>query len=571
MSQYDLSRPVVARVREAADAVQVIGEVVTLRKSGRNWIGLCPFHGEKTPSFSVSREKGTYYCFGCKKGGDVIDFVMEIERLDFAEAVERLADRFGVELPAASEHARKRRDEAEVLRDVMEAAQAHFLRRAGLDRPRAFLERRGVTLEAAADFGLGYAPAEWRALFDELHHKFSERSMIAAGLVVEGEGGRCYDRFRDRVTIPIRAIRGNLIAFGGRTVGDDTPKYLNSPETALFAKSQVLYALDRAARAFAKSDRAIVVEGYFDCLALHVAGFTETVATLGTSLSEHHARELARKVPRVVVCFDGDAAGRTAAVSAVRTLLAADLDVAVLLLPEGQDPDDVVRRAGATAFARLVDGALPVGEFLVGQLGRGRQERRDNLMRVIEIADACPNPVRRYALREALAQAAGVPTEQLGALASPRVLAADSAAVSFLPPGESALLRAILLDLPAEERRAAVAAVPAAALDHPATILIIKCLSERVERGAPLEISDLASDIDDREVRRILAALEHEVPPTGVEHLKLIMRELCEKQRQKRLADLSLEIARAERQNEPERLAQLLHEKSALIRKTTRS
>jgi DNA primase len=395
--------------------------------------------------------------------------------------------------------------------------------------------------------------------------------MIAAGLVVEGEGGRCYDRFRDRVTIPIRAIRGNLIAFGGRTVGDDTPKYLNSPETALFAKSQVLYALDRAARAFAKSDRAIVVEGYFDCLALHVAGFTETVATLGTSLSEHHARELARKVPRVVVCFDGDDAGRTAAVSAVRTLLAADLDVAVLLLPEGQDPDDVVRRAGATAFARLVDGALPVGEFLVGQLGRGRQERRDNLMRVIEIADACPNPVRRYALREALAQAAGVPTEQLGAVASPRVLAADSAAVSFLPPGESALLRAILLDLPAEERRAAVAAVPAAALDHPATILIIKCLSERVERGAPLEISDLASDIDDREVRRILAALEHEVPPTGVEHLKLIMRELCEKQRQKRLADLSLEIARAERQNEPERLAQLLHEKSALIRKTTRS
>ena len=142
----------------------------------------------------------------------------------------------------------------------MEAAQALFLRRAGLDRPRAFLERRGITLEAAADFGLGYAPAEWRALFDELHHKFSERSMIAAGLVVEGDGGRCYDRFRDRVTIPIRAIRGSLIAFGGRTVGDDTPKYLNSPETALFAKSQVLYALDRAARAFAKSDRAIVVE-----------------------------------------------------------------------------------------------------------------------------------------------------------------------------------------------------------------------------------------------------------------------------------------------------------------------
>ena len=571
MSQYDLSRPVVARVREAADVVQVIGEVVTLRKSGRNWMGLCPFHGEKTPSFSVSREKGTYYCFGCKKGGDVIDFVMEIERLDFAEAVERLADRFGVELPVASEHARKRRDEAEVVRDVMEAAQAFFLRRADLDRPRAFLERRGITPQAAAEFGLGYAPAEWRALFDELHRKFSERAMITAGLVIEGDGGRCYDRFRDRVTIPIRGIRGNLIAYGGRTVGDDTPKYLNSPETVLFSKSQVLYALDRAARAFVKSDRAIVVEGYFDCLALHVAGFTETVATLGTSLSEHHARELARKVARVVVCYDGDAAGRTAAVTAVRTLLAADLEVAVLLLPEGQDPDDVVRRGGGTAFGRLVDGALPTSEFLVGLLGGNRQERRGNLLRVIEIADACPNPVRRFALREALAQAAGVPVEQLGAIGSPRVIATRLETAPALPPGESALLRALLLDLPPEERAAAVTAVPADTIVHPGAIAILKCLSERVERGAPLEISDLASDIDDREVRRILAALEYEVPPTGVEHLKLIMRELWEKHRQRRLSDLSLEIARAASQNDPELLDRLLHEKSALIRKPAKS
>src|SRR5512136_1812770 len=347
MSDYDLSRPVLDQVREAADIVAVVGEHLTLRKTGRNHVGLCPFHGEKTPSFNVSREKGTYYCFGCKRGGDVIDFVMELERVGFAEAVERLAERFGVHLPPASPEARRRKDEHDQLVEVTEAAQAVFARQVGEDRPRAFLERRGVTLELAANFGLGYAKGEWRALYDELRRRFPERVLIAAGVVVEGEAGRVWDRFRDRLTIPIRLARGRLVAFGGRALGEETPKYLNSPETSLFSKSHVLFALDRATRAFAQASRAIVVEGYFDCIAMHHNGFAETVATLGTALSEHHAKELARRVPKVVVCFDGDAAGRQAAVAAVRTLLGTALEVSVLLLPQGQDPDDAVRHEGA--------------------------------------------------------------------------------------------------------------------------------------------------------------------------------------------------------------------------------
>ncbi|MFH1176057.1 MAG: DNA primase [Acidobacteriota bacterium] len=295
MSNYDLSRAVVARVREAADIVQVVGEVLTLKKAGRNYTGLCPFHGEKTPSFSVSREKGTYYCFGCKKGGDVIDFVMEVERLTFPEAVERLAERFGVELPAASPESRRRRDEQAQLAEVIEAAQGFFAGHLSEDRPRAFLERRGMRLDFAAAFGLGYAPAAWRTLYDALQRRYGERALVEAGLAVEGEQGRLWDRFRDRVTIPIRLSRGQLVAFGGRSVGDDLPKYLNSPESALFSKGQVLFALDRAARSFAATNRAILVEGYFDCLALHQAGIEEAVATMGTTLSEHHARELARR------------------------------------------------------------------------------------------------------------------------------------------------------------------------------------------------------------------------------------------------------------------------------------
>jgi DNA primase len=568
MSDYDLSRGVLDQVREAADIVAVVGEHLTLRKTGRNHVGLCPFHGEKTPSFNVSREKGTYYCFGCKRGGDVIDFVMELERVSFAEAVERLADRFGVRLPPASPEARRRRDEHDQLVEVTEAAQAVFGRQGGEDRPRGFLERRGVSLELAVEFGLGYAKGEWRALYDELRRRFPERALIAAGVVVEGEAGRVWDRFRDRVTIPIRLARGRLVAFGGRSLGDETPKYLNSPESSLFSKSHVLFALDRATRAFAQANRAIVVEGYFDCIAMHHNGFSETVATLGTALSEHHAKELVRRVPKVVVCFDGDAAGRQAAVAAVRTLLGSALEASVLLLPQGQDPDEVVRREGAEAFRGRLAEALSTTDFLLELMGPTREERRRNLLQSLEIVDACPDPVRRFAMREALARGAGVPLDQLGGVGAPRVVATQVEGVTLPPPGELALLRSLLIDVPVERRGALLALVPVEAVDHPATRAILEAMLKRVAGGETLEISELTADIDDGGVRRVVAALEHEVPETDEERLTLvILRELCDKNRKTRLADLSLEIAHAEKQGNKEKLAQLQREKNALIRR----
>ncbi|MCU0293911.1 MAG: DNA primase [Thermoanaerobaculaceae bacterium] len=568
MSQYDLSRPVVQQVREAADIVAVIGEVITLKHRGRNWLGLCPFHGEKTPSFNVSREKGTYYCFGCKKGGDVIDFVMETERLAFGEAVERLAERFGVVLPMASPEARRRRDEAGEITAALEAAQALYRRQVHEDRPRAFLERRGVAPQTVLDFGLGFARGEWRGLCDALKGKVAERTLLAAGLAVQGEDGRLWDRFRDRVTIPINSSRGSVIAFGGRTLGDDPAKYLNSPETALFSKSQTLFALDRAVRAFAKTERCLVVEGYFDCIALHAAGFVETVATLGTSLTEQHARELQRRVRRVVVCFDGDAAGRRAALSALRTLLGFDLEVRVLLLPSDQDPDDIVRREGSEGFGRRLEGALREAEFLVTEMGSTRDERRAALRSSLEIVDVCRDPVRRYALREELARAAGVPVEQLGEVESPRVVASGRVVADLPPPGELALLRAILIDLPSARRIEALRGVPPDAADHPLTRTILKMVAESAAAGRPLEISGLTSDIDERDVRRLLAALEHEAPETTEEGLQLILRELWERQRKKRLALLNTEIAQAERQGDSERLQQLLHEWLPLSKRT---
>ncbi|MEW6338382.1 MAG: DNA primase [Acidobacteriota bacterium] len=568
MIRHDLSRSVLERLREVADIVQVVGDAVTLRKAGRNWVGLCPFHGEKTPSFSVSREKGTYYCFGCKRGGDVIDYVMAVERLSFAEAVERLAQRFGVELPAASPESRRRHEEGDHLREALEAAQASFSRRLGDDRPRAFLERRGVTLEAAADFGLGYAPQEWRALTEALQSKIPERFLLASGLVAQGEAGRIYDRFRDRVTIPIRSPRGELIGFGGRSVGDDMPKYLNSPETALFSKSRVLFALDRATRSFATTDRAIVVEGYFDCLALHRAGFTETVATLGTTLTEHHVRDLARKVKRVVVCFDGDSAGLSAARSAMRTLLAADIDTAVLLLPEGLDPDDLVRQEGAGGFERLLAAALDAGEFLAAQLGGDRQERRGNLLQMLEISDACPNPVRRFALRELLARRAGVPVEELGGMEPPRVIGTDREEDAFASsPGEWALLRALLFDLPVKRKLQLAELLAAAPFEHPLAASILDAASNLLRERGDASIPLLLNECDEPELRRALAAIEDGVPEVEVGRLSENLRSAWLRGWKRQRAELGAAIERAEAEGDSGRLLGLLEENKTLIQR----
>ncbi|OFV83471.1 MAG: DNA primase [Acidobacteria bacterium RBG_13_68_16] len=567
MSDYDLSRRVLDQVREAADIVAVVGEHLTLRKTGRNYVGLCPFHGEKTPSFNVSREKGTYYCFGCKRGGDVIDFVMELERVPFAEAVERLAERFGIRLPPASPEARRRKDEHDQLVEVMDAAQAVFVRQVGEDRPRAFLERRGVSLELAADFGLGYAKGEWRALYDELRRRFSERALIAAGVVVEGEAGRVWDRFRDRVTIPIRLARGRLVAFGGRVLGDETPKYLNSPESSLFSKSHVLFALDRASRTFAQAGRAIVVEGYFDCIAMHHNGFAETVATLGTALSEHHARELARRVPKVVVCFDGDAAGRQAAVGAVRTLLGAAVEVDVLLLPQGQDPDDIVRHEGSEAFRGRVDGALAVTDFLLESMGPTREERRRNLLQTLEIVNACPDPVRRFSMREALARGAGVPLEQLGQIGSPTVVAQQATVQALPDKGELALLRALLHDIEPTRRSDVLARVPGDAVLHPATREVLRVLRKLTENGALIELAAVVAEVEDPNVRRIVAGLEHEAPATSEDRLEVVIALLMRRRDEARRADILDKMRRAESAGDKETLERLKAEQTELIKR----
>lgn len=567
MALYDLSREVLEQVRQAADIVAVVSDQVSLRKAGKDFVGLCPFHGERTPSFYVSPEKGTFYCFGCRKGGSVFDFVMETQHLSFAEAVEVLAKRFGVQLPKATAASRRQEDLAQQIRRALEAAQAFFLSQVSRDRPRAFLESRGITLVQAQELGLGFAPPGWRELLDHLQRQgFSEQTLKAAGLVVQGDQGRLWDRFRDRVTIPIRNFRGELVAFGGRALGDAQPKYLNSPETPVFSKSTVLFGGPRAAQAMAASGEAILVEGYFDCLSLQLSGFPHTVATLGTALSEHHVRELSRRVQRVFLCYDGDAAGLRAARSALGVLLSADLEIRVVVLPEDSDPDLFVRQNGPKAFSQLLARALGPAEFLLQQAGDSLAARRQHLPQALEIVERCPNAVRRYVLKEELARGAGVPVDQVGPVAVPATLAPREE--PRIPPGELALLRGLLLDAPLERRPKLLARIPVDELQHPLCRQVMEVLVSLDASGTPLEISALSTHINEREARRLVAALEYEAPPTSGEGLERILRELWERQRKRQLAALSQEIRRAQAEQDKEALARALAEMRALVRQT---
>ena len=359
-------------LRSRVPVSDVVGKRVKLAKKGREFSGLCPFHSEKTPSFTVNDDKAFYHCFGCGAHGDVIRFVTETEGLTFPEAVAKLAGMAGLTVPQATPEERKRAERAKGLQDACEAALRFFRRRlnepAGADAL-AYLRRRGLKPETIESFRLGWAPDGRAALKQALTGEdFPEALLVEAGLLVKPEnGGESYDRFRGRVIFPIADRRGRVIAFGGRALGDVQPKYLNSPETPLFNKGRLLYALDKARQAVRDGAEVIVTEGYTDVIALHQAGFGGAVAPLGTALTESQIEELWRLAPEPVLCFDGDEAGRRAAGRALDRLLprlVPGKTARFVFLPDGEDPDSFVSLSGPEAFGRLVERATSVSEAL---------------------------------------------------------------------------------------------------------------------------------------------------------------------------------------------------------------
>jgi DNA primase len=412
---------VIDEVRTRADIVAVIGRYVTLRKAGRQFQGLCPFHDEKTPSFQVSPDKQVFYCFGCQTSGNVISFLMKHNGLEFPEAVGVLARELGVAIPERGEGEGR----SAALYHANDAALEYFrasLRGSEGAPARAHLARRGIPEDLIERFQIGYAPARWDGLISHLRgDKALREASLGAGLLKRREtGDGFYDAFRDRVIFPIAEPGGRLLGFGGRALSEDGgPKYINSAESAVYHKSRVLFGLPLAVDAIRKAGRTIVVEGYFDVLGLHRAGLAEAVAPCGTALTEEHARRLHRYAPEVVLLFDGDAAGQRAAERCLPLLLAEGLRVRAAFLPAGEDPDSLVQKSGAPALRAIVDAAEPLLDHLIERAVKGAVDHAwqaaDVTRQLAPFVRAIPDAVERAAYQRRLASYLQLPADALAA------------------------------------------------------------------------------------------------------------------------------------------------------------
>lgn len=572
MAQY--SQSLLDDIRGATDIVDLVGRFVNLRKAGTGWKGLCPFHAEKTPSFTVNPRKGIFHCFGCGVGGDAFGFLMRQDRLSFPEAVRALAKTAGIALPdERGQGGDSGRDE--LLRAIGLAArfyQAELARPSG-ERARAYLEQRGIDPEVARSFGLGYAPEGWDALLGFMRsEKVAEETLISAGLAIPRENRTgAYDRFRGRLLFPIRDLQGRVVAFGGRAFGDEQPKYLNSPETPLYTKGNLLYAADLARPTIQAQNRAFIVEGYVDCLMCHQYGFTGTVAALGTAFTPAQLGLLRRYCDEVVTFFDADAAGQKAAARAEELLEPTGggmawavnrsgtfegkgaFRVKVALLPAGHDPDTFLRTSGAAAFTERVsaarsllsyalDRAIADPDGATGPRARATAFARVSLM-LAKVADA----EEAAALSREAAARLGVDATQLW-IEAQRLQTSLRTPVAQPQPGPSAStppverdLVALLLHSP--EARTPLLALLAEADDlaHGAIRAIVGALRRRPDAVAESLMTDLETD----EARSVLSSLlvEDRESVDARVSIEQFQRRLERSQRLRRAREVSQSIA----------------------------
>ncbi len=491
MDRGFIPEEVINRIRDRADIVEIIGAHLSLSKAGQHYKGLCPFHSEKTPSFTVSPSRQMFHCFGCGEGGNVFTFLMKIEGAAFPTVVRALGEKLGirVEEKPVTPAARQRAEQSERLVALNRAA-ADFFHRMLLDDPaadpaRAYLRDRGITAETIERFGIGYAPQSWDGLLKALSKSDKEgksgwtvEDLAAAGLIVArdqagrkpGDVSGYYDRFRGRVMLSIRDLQKRIIGFGGRVLDDGVPKYLNSPETPLFRKGRTLYALESAREGIAREDQVVIVEGYFDAIALHQAGLTNVVATLGTALTPEHIDVIRRFTRRVVLLFDPDAAGVRAALRTLDLFLGAGLSVQVGSLPAGDDPDTFVRSRGVEAFTALVQTAPSLLDFTVaGSLTTDRRGSVEERVRCVEeilaLLQKLSNPVEKAAAIRHVADRLGmeekVLLERYRSLPRKAASADEAPAAQIetpLPKDEEVLARLLLHEKLTPEMAAQLAA-----------------------------------------------------------------------------------------------------------------
>jgi DNA primase len=508
-----------------SDIIDVIDARVPLRKAGKDYKACCPFHEEKTPSFTVSADKQFYHCFGCGAHGSAIGFLMDYEHMSFVEAVEELAARAGLTVPKEAGAAfEKEKDTGADLIELMREA-ARFYRQQLREHPQAaravdYLKGRGITGEIARDFDLGFAPDGWDNLLRALGKDDATREALArAGLVVKKDSGGFYDRFRDRVMFPIEDHRGRIVAFGGRVIDKGEPKYLNSPETPLFHKGRELYGLFHARDAIKRESRVLVVEGYMDVVALAQFGIDFAVATLGTATTRDHLERLFRHAPEVVFCFDGDRAGREAAWRALDNalpVLREGRQISFLFLPEGEDPDTLVRQEGRDAFLARFKKALPLPDYLFDTLSRQVDlGRLDGRARLVELArpllSKMPAGVLRQMMLDRLAELSLMDPDKLPVnVANPDQPAPQrgfrpSGSGPREPPSVVRLAIAMLLQRPDLARNVRNADA-LAELDMPGIPLLLELLSV-VQGTSGLNTASIIENFGDSEHKQNLAKL----------------------------------------------------------------
>ena len=541
-----------------ADIVEVVGNRVTLTRAGREYKAPCPFHDEKTPSFTVSPQKGFYHCFGCGAHGTAIGFLMNYENLDFVDAVEALAEMLGVEVPRDAQP--ERDSAASGLYELL--AEANRIYRAALkDSSRAadYLMNRGLDGPTADQFTVGYAPDSWDTLLRRLGTSDARRrQLIEAGLVIKNDKGQEYDRFRDRIMFPIRDPRGRVIGFGGRVLGDGGPKYLNSPETPIFHKGQALYGVHEARRTGPGAGRPrdiLVVEGYLDVASLAQHGIGPAVATLGTATTVEHIRRLTRMAERVIFCFDGDRAGRAAAWRALETALpqaGGTVELKFLLLPDGEDPDSLVRSVGAESFLEFMQTAAPLSDFLLGELREQVDlSSADGRSRLVSLAQPLlgrlPGGVYRELLVRQLAEGIGLNPESLERLLDAPPSAplpygqAPPPAVSSRPRG-TLVRRAIGLLLNYPAAGAGLTAVEGLAEVKQPGVRLLRQLLDSVAENPDITTAGLLerfrSDPEGRHLGRLLESAPLDSAEAASQVLTENLARLVSDDRQSRLAML---------------------------------
>jgi DNA primase len=552
------------RVKQQADIVRVVGEYVRLKKTGKDFSGLCPFHQEKTPSFTVSPLKQIFYCFGCGKGGDVFNFVMDMEKSAFPEAVRTVAEKCGIAIPRPRERSPEERQENQqraALVEMHREAQAFFTKQISgtLEgkAARAYLEDRGLDNKAIDRFGIGYAPSDGDALLRVLKQKYPEKLLVESGLISRGEqGGRMFDRFRRRITFPIANDSGKIVAFGARALGDDQPKYLNSPETPIYSKSNVLYHLDRAKEALRRSDFAVLVEGYMDAIAVARAGISNVVASCGTSLAEPQIKLLSRFTKRVIINYDPDNAGQLAAERSVALLLEQDFEVRVLALPpvgdKKADPDLFIRERGVEEYTKLLKDSPPYVDYLIARArkmdlttGEGKRRAVNFLLPYVQ---KIPNTILRSewatriaqqlhldepVLRAALSKAA---TQRHSELKIQPELVGRSA-----KPVERRLIR--MLAEAQGFRRELAQRLQAAQLYHGLetekvfAALIVACLADE-----PMQSSEVATKLEERDRRILFEILFEEASEPTWEEAVSCVEALQHRQAERELAEVQRSI-----------------------------